>query len=115
MLSEGIMPAWTSESTVVKSSWIVAVDSVSGEGIAGKYSWSRSCRASTDGSYHARQIFSIYRSSSAPRVLSLCYFHGFSSRTIVASLTFSCTFSLFVLQFSLSAHDSLHSILFRVV
>jgi len=29
------MPAWTSESTVVKSSWIVAAGSVTGEGIAG--------------------------------------------------------------------------------
>ena len=38
MSSEGIMPAWTSEITVVKSSWIVAVGSVrvrvAGEGIA---------------------------------------------------------------------------------
>lgn len=78
MLSEGIMPAWTSESTVAKSSWIVAADSVSVEGIAGKYSWSRSCRASTDGSYRAHQIFSIYPSSSAPRVLSLCIISMFS-------------------------------------
>ena len=29
------MPAWTSENTVVKSSWIVAVGNVTGEGIAG--------------------------------------------------------------------------------
>jgi hypothetical protein len=36
MFSEGIMPAWTSESTVVKSSWMVAVGSVTGEGITGK-------------------------------------------------------------------------------
>jgi hypothetical protein len=33
MFSEGIMPAWTSESTVGKSSWIVAAGSVTGEGI----------------------------------------------------------------------------------
>jgi hypothetical protein len=29
------MPAWTSESTVVKSCWIVAAGSITGEGIAG--------------------------------------------------------------------------------
>ena len=37
MFSEEIMPAWTSESTVVKSSWIVAVGSVTGEGIASSW------------------------------------------------------------------------------
>lgn len=74
MLSEGIMPAWTSESTVVKSSWIVAADSVSGEGIAGKYSLSRSCRASTDGSYHARQnLFNLPFVFCSPRALSVLF------------------------------------------
>jgi hypothetical protein len=35
MLSEGIMPAWTSESTVVKSFWIVAIGSITGGSTAG--------------------------------------------------------------------------------
>jgi hypothetical protein len=46
MFSEGMMPAWTSESTVVKSSWIVAAgSSVTDEGIAGKGPSSPVCGA----------------------------------------------------------------------